>query len=71
MLSVLALACWLQTSDNHVLSQADCKVVTKVAPTEAQMADLLFAWTVAKFVKSNAIVFANQGMTTRVLVLGK
>lgn len=53
----------VQTSDNHVLSQADCKVVTKVAPTEAQMADLLFAWTVAKFVKSNAIVFCKDGMT--------
>ncbi len=39
------------------------KVVTRRAPTEAEMADLLFAWRVAKFVKSNAIVYAKEGMT--------
>jgi len=37
--------------------------VTKVKPTEQQMADLLFAWKVAKFVKSNAIIYANSNMT--------
>jgi phosphoribosylaminoimidazolecarboxamide formyltransferase/IMP cyclohydrolase len=38
-------------------------VVTKIAPTEQQLDDLLFAWKVAKFVKSNAIVFCKDGMT--------
>ncbi len=41
----------------------ELKVVTKRAPTEAEMADLLFAWRVAKFVKSNAIVYAKGNMT--------
>ena len=53
----------MQTADNHELTLADCKVVTKLVPTEAQMQDLMFAWTVAKFVKSNAIVFCKDGMT--------
>ncbi len=42
---------------------AETRVVTKVAPSDAQMQDLLFAWRVAKFVKSNAIVYARDGMT--------
>lgn len=41
----------------------ELRVVTKRAPTEQEMADLLFAWRVAKFVKSNAIVYAKDGMT--------
>ncbi|MGM0526313.1 MAG: bifunctional phosphoribosylaminoimidazolecarboxamide formyltransferase/IMP cyclohydrolase [Pseudomonadota bacterium] len=41
----------------------DLKVVSKVQPTDAQMTDLLFCWKVAKFVKSNAIVYAKDGMT--------
>jgi len=41
----------------------ELKVVTRRAPTEAEMADLLFAWRVAKFVKSNAIVYARERMT--------
>jgi phosphoribosylaminoimidazolecarboxamide formyltransferase/IMP cyclohydrolase len=41
----------------------ELKVVTKRAPTEDEMADLLFAWRVAKFVKSNAIVYAKENMT--------
>ncbi len=53
----------IQSADNHELAQADLKLVTKKAPTAAQTADLLFAWTVAKFVKSNAIVFCGGGMT--------
>ena len=53
----------LQSADNHVLTLADLKVVTKVKPTPEQLQDLLFAWTVAKFVKSNAIVFCKGGMT--------
>jgi phosphoribosylaminoimidazolecarboxamide formyltransferase/IMP cyclohydrolase len=42
---------------------ADLKVVTKLQPTAQQLDDLLFAWTVAKYVKSNAIVFCGGGMT--------
>ncbi|WP_291009641.1 bifunctional phosphoribosylaminoimidazolecarboxamide formyltransferase/IMP cyclohydrolase [Hydrogenophaga sp.] len=53
----------MQSADNHVLTRADLKVVTKKQPTEQQLDDLLFAWKVAKFVKSNAIVFCKAGMT--------
>ena len=53
----------IQTADNHELQLADLKVVTKVQPTPAQLKDLLFAWKVAKYVKSNAIVFCANGMT--------
>ena len=42
---------------------ADLKVVTKLQPTPEQLKDLLFAWNVAKFVKSNAIVFCKGGQT--------
>jgi phosphoribosylaminoimidazolecarboxamide formyltransferase/IMP cyclohydrolase len=53
----------IQTADNHELQLADLKVVTQVQPTPAQLQDLLFAWKVAKYVKSNAIVFCANGMT--------
>jgi phosphoribosylaminoimidazolecarboxamide formyltransferase/IMP cyclohydrolase len=53
----------LQTADNHELGLADLKVVTRKQPTPAQLQDMLFAWSVAKFVKSNAIVFCADGMT--------
>ncbi len=53
----------IQSADNHEISRADLTVVTKVAPTETQMNDMLFAWTVAKYVKSNAIVFTALGTT--------
>ena len=53
----------LQTADNHELALADLKVVTVMQPTQEQLQDLLFAWKVAKFVKSNAIVFCKGGMT--------
>jgi phosphoribosylaminoimidazolecarboxamide formyltransferase/IMP cyclohydrolase len=53
----------LQTADNHVLQRADLKVVTKLQPTAQQLDDLMFAWTVAQYVKSNAIVFCKDGMT--------
>ena len=53
----------MQTADNHEVTLADLKVVTHVKPTEQQLQDLLFAWKVAKFVKSNAIVFSANGMT--------
>ena len=53
----------MQTADNHELALADLKVVSKIQPTPAQLQDLLFAWKVAKYVKSNAIVFCKDGMT--------
>ncbi len=53
----------LQTADNHELTLADLKVVTTRQPTAEELNDLLFAWTVAKYVKSNAIVFCKGGMT--------
>jgi phosphoribosylaminoimidazolecarboxamide formyltransferase/IMP cyclohydrolase len=53
----------LQESDSEILSASDLKVVTKRAPTDAERRDLLFAWTVCKHVKSNAIVFARDGAT--------
>ncbi len=53
----------LQSADNHDMTLADLKVVTVKQPTPQQMEDLLFAWKVAKFVKSNAIVFCKNGMT--------
>ena len=53
----------VQTRDLAIVAPADLKVVTKLAPTDAQLADLQFAWRVCKFVKSNAIVYA-RGRTT-------
>ncbi|MCO5119898.1 MAG: bifunctional phosphoribosylaminoimidazolecarboxamide formyltransferase/IMP cyclohydrolase [Burkholderiaceae bacterium] len=53
----------VQTLDARNLAPDELKVVTEIAPTEAQLADLLFAWRVAKFVKSNAIVFCGNGQT--------
>ncbi len=53
----------MQTADNHQLTLADLKVVTKAQPTQQQLKDLLFAWKVAQYVKSNAIVFCANGMT--------
>jgi phosphoribosylaminoimidazolecarboxamide formyltransferase / IMP cyclohydrolase len=53
----------MQTADNRELAQAELKVVTRKQPTPEQLEDLLFAWKVAKFVKSNAIVFCKGGMT--------
>jgi phosphoribosylaminoimidazolecarboxamide formyltransferase / IMP cyclohydrolase len=53
----------LQTRDNAVVSDLDLKVVTKKKPTNEEFADLIFAFTVAKHVKSNAIVYARDGAT--------
>ncbi len=47
----------VQTSDDHALQASELKVVTVQKPTAQQVDDLMFAWKVAKFVKSNAIVF--------------
>lgn len=53
----------VQSADNHDLQLADLKVVTTKQPTATELQDLLFAWKVAKYVKSNAIVFCKDGMT--------
>ena len=53
----------LQTADSKNVQADALRVVTKKAPTPAQLQDLIFAWRVAKFVKSNAIVFCGDGMT--------
>ncbi len=53
----------MQTADNRELSIDELKVVSKKQPTQEQLQDLLFAWKVAKYVKSNAIVFCAGGMT--------
>jgi phosphoribosylaminoimidazolecarboxamide formyltransferase / IMP cyclohydrolase len=56
----------VQTADEARITQADIKVVTKRVPTEQEMRDLLFAWKVAKYVKSNAIVYCKDAMTVGV-----
>ena len=53
----------MQSADTHEIAASDLKVVTTKAPTAEQTSDLLFAWKVAKFVKSNAIVYCAGGMT--------
>jgi phosphoribosylaminoimidazolecarboxamide formyltransferase/IMP cyclohydrolase len=58
---------WLiQSRDNGMIGRGDLKVVTKRQPTEQELADCLFAWTVAKHVKSNAIIYARDGSTAGV-----
>ncbi len=56
----------VQDKDNGHIGIDDLQVVTKRAPTDAEMADLLFAWKVAKHVKSNAIVYVKDGATVGV-----
>ncbi len=56
----------VQDKDNGFVGMDDLKVVTKKAPTDEQMRDLLFAWKVAKHVKSNAIVYVKDGATVGV-----
>jgi len=53
----------IQSADNRELDRAELKVVTAKQPSAQQLDDLIFAWTVAKYVKSNAIVFCGGGMT--------
>ncbi|HRJ24093.1 MAG TPA: bifunctional phosphoribosylaminoimidazolecarboxamide formyltransferase/IMP cyclohydrolase [Thauera sp.] len=53
----------VQSADEARIQVADLKVVTQRAPTDAEMRDMLFAWRVAKYVKSNAIVYCKDGMT--------
>ncbi|WP_294964953.1 bifunctional phosphoribosylaminoimidazolecarboxamide formyltransferase/IMP cyclohydrolase [uncultured Gilliamella sp.] len=53
----------VQDRDSAMVSEADLKVVSKRQPTNKELADALFGWKVAKFVKSNAIVYAKDNMT--------
>ncbi len=53
----------VQSPDAKNVEASELEVVTKKAPTQAEMRDLLFAWRVAKFVKSNAIVYCKDLMT--------
>jgi phosphoribosylaminoimidazolecarboxamide formyltransferase/IMP cyclohydrolase len=53
----------VQSPDAKNVTLSELKVVTKKQPTQQQLQDLMFAWRVAKFVKSNAIVFCANGMT--------
>ena len=53
----------IQDRDNGMISEEDLKVVTERIPSQAEMTDLLFAWKVAKMVKSNAIIYAKNNQT--------
>ncbi len=53
----------VQNTDLGVITADDLKVVTELAPTDEQVRDMLFAWTVVKYVKSNAIIFCKDNMT--------
>ena len=53
----------VQDKDQGQLNPADLKIVSQRAPTEQEMADMLFTWRVAKFVKSNAIVYGKNSQT--------
>jgi phosphoribosylaminoimidazolecarboxamide formyltransferase/IMP cyclohydrolase len=53
----------VQNTDLGVITESDLKVVTDLAPTAQQIQDMLFAWTVVKYVKSNAIIFCKNNMT--------
>ena len=56
----------VQTRDTHRLTRDDLKIVTRRAPTEEEVRALLFAWTVCKHTKSNAIVYAREGQVVGV-----
>ncbi len=53
----------IQTADNHEITESDLKIISAKQPTLQQLQDMLFAWNVAKYVKSNAIVFCGNSMT--------
>jgi phosphoribosylaminoimidazolecarboxamide formyltransferase / IMP cyclohydrolase len=53
----------VQSPDNFNIDMDHCKIVSKLKPNQEQMADMLFAWRVAKYVKSNAIVFCKNNQT--------
>ena len=62
-IAVIAGGILVQDRDNGSIDRKQLKVVTRRQPTEQEVADCLFAWTVAKHVKSNAIVYARDGVT--------
>ncbi|MFL6735246.1 MAG: bifunctional phosphoribosylaminoimidazolecarboxamide formyltransferase/IMP cyclohydrolase [Sphingomicrobium sp.] len=62
-LAVIAGGLLVQDRDNGTITRDELKCVTKRQPTEQEVRDCLFAWTVAKHVKSNAIVYAKDGAT--------
>lgn len=63
MVKTIAGGYLVQSRDNGQVSREMLKTVTRRAPTEAELADCLFAWTVAKHTKSNAIIYAKDGST--------
>jgi phosphoribosylaminoimidazolecarboxamide formyltransferase/IMP cyclohydrolase len=65
-LAVIAGGLLVQDRDNGTIARDELKCVTKRQPTEQEIRDCLFAWTVAKHVKSNAIVYAKDGVTAGV-----
>ena len=62
-LALIAGGLLVQDRDNGMVARDELRVVTKRQPTEQELKDCLFAWTVAKHVKSNAIVYAKNGVT--------
>jgi phosphoribosylaminoimidazolecarboxamide formyltransferase/IMP cyclohydrolase len=62
-IAIIAGGILVQDRDNGIVAKDDLKVVTKRQPTEQELKDCLFAWTIAKHVKSNAIVYAKDGVT--------
>jgi len=62
-LAIIAGGILVQDRDNGIVARDQLKVVTRRAPSEQELRDCLFAWTVAKHVKSNAIVYAKDGVT--------
>jgi len=62
-IAMIAGGILVQDRDNGIVRPEDLKCVTKRQPTEQEVRDCLFAWTVAKHVKSNAIVYAKDGVT--------
>jgi phosphoribosylaminoimidazolecarboxamide formyltransferase/IMP cyclohydrolase len=62
-MAVIAGGLLVQDRDSAAISAGDLEVVTERAPTERELEDCLFAWTVARHVKSNAIVYAKDGAT--------
>jgi phosphoribosylaminoimidazolecarboxamide formyltransferase/IMP cyclohydrolase len=62
-MAVIAGGILVQDRDNGAISRENLKVVTKRAPSDQELEDCLFAWTVARHVKSNAIVYAKDGVT--------
>ena len=62
-IALIAGGILVQDRDNGIVTRGELKCVTKRQPTEQELADCLFAWTIAKHVKSNAIVYAKDGVT--------